>query len=98
MISVESVLTPGEIARRLGEPQHRVVHILNTRAHIRPVRRVGIVRTYAAPEVVELVRAELNAIDARRSRRVEETAERRSRNPCRPRVAAAAARGDGTSR
>ncbi len=70
MISIESVVTPGEIARRLGEPQHRIVHILNTRAHIRPVRRVGIVRTYAAPEVVELVRAELNAIDARRRKAI----------------------------
>ena len=67
MITVDSVVTPGQIARALGEPQHRVAHILNTRPDIRPVRRVGIVRTYAA-DAVDLVRCELAAIDTKRGK------------------------------
>lgn len=64
--AIDALVTPGEIARLLTEPQHRITHILNTRFHIRPVRRAGIVRLYG-PEAVDEVREELRLIDARRN-------------------------------
>ncbi len=67
MIDVESLVTPGQIARQLNEPLHRIRHVLDTRAGITPVRRIGIVRTYAGG-AVDLVRSELRAIDDRRAR------------------------------
>lgn len=68
MISVESVVTPGQIARKLGEPQHRIDYCLNSRRHIRPLRRAGIVRLYS-PEAVEQVQRELERIDEKRGTR-----------------------------
>lgn len=65
MVTADRIVTPGDIARQLGEPWHRVAYVLKRRPHIRPLRRVGAVRVYAA-EAVDLVRAELTAIDARR--------------------------------
>lgn len=65
-VTIDSLVTPGEIARTLNQPLHRIQHILQTRAHIRPVQRVGIVRAYAA-EVIEDVRREIEAIDAKRA-------------------------------
>lgn len=58
--------TPGVIARELNEPLHRVLHILNTRSHIRPVARAGILRLYSSDAVAK-VRHELKAIDARQA-------------------------------
>ncbi len=60
--------TPGVMAGELGQPLHRVLHILATRAHIRPAARAGTLRLYDR-EAVALVRYELNTIDARRCRR-----------------------------
>lgn len=68
VFNLKSQLTPGEIARRLGEPLHRVNHVLATR-DIKPIGRAGICRIFGE-EAVELIRAELAAIDARRSREV----------------------------
>ncbi len=66
-ISIDSIVTPGDIARILCEPLHRVSYCLNSRLHIRPIRRAGNVRIYS-PEAVEQVRQELAAIESRRSR------------------------------
>ena len=63
-----SLLTPGRIARALGEPIHRVLHVLSTRQHIRPVARAGTLRLYDR-DGLAAVRHELNAIDARRASR-----------------------------
>lgn len=65
--SIDSLVTPGDIARLLREPEHRVKYLLNTRPHIRPLRRAGIIRLYA-PEAVAKVRTELDAINAKRDR------------------------------
>lgn len=65
MVTPDGIVTPGDIARELGEAWHRVAYVLKRRPHIRPLRRVGAVCAYA-PEAVALVRAELAAIDARR--------------------------------
>lgn len=60
------LITSGVIARELGEPLHRVVRILNTRDHIRPLARAGTLRLYERDVIAE-VRHELHAIDARRT-------------------------------
>lgn len=65
---VPQIITPGVIARELREPIHRVTRILATREHIRPLARAGTLRLYHR-HVIAQVRHELNAIDARRSRR-----------------------------
>jgi hypothetical protein len=65
--TADVLVTPGDIARQLGEPQHRVDHILNTRSHIAPLRRAGIVRL-CGPDAVSQVQAALAEIDARRGR------------------------------
>lgn len=59
------LLTPGRIAAELGVRLPRVLYVLATRTHIRPSARAGILRLYAR-DAVEMVRDELNAIDARR--------------------------------
>jgi hypothetical protein len=64
------LITPGVIADELGEPLHRVLHVLATRQHIRPAARAGTLRLYARRTVAQ-VRHELNAIDARRCRKGE---------------------------
>lgn len=58
-------LTPGHIADCLGVPIHRVQHILATRPHIRPRARAGTLRVYTN-EDLDLIAAELDAIDGRR--------------------------------
>jgi len=60
--------TPGRIARALGEPLHRVQHILSTRPHIRPSARAGTLRLFDSA-AVEQIRRELEAIEARRARK-----------------------------
>ena len=66
--SIPQLITPGVIASELGEPLHRVLHVLATRQHIRPSARAGTLRLYDKCAVA-MVRYELNAIDARRCRR-----------------------------
>ena len=38
--------TPGKIAEALGEPLHRVLHVLRTRGHIVPSASAGTLRLY----------------------------------------------------
>ena len=65
--AVPQLRTPGVIATELGEPLHRILHILSARPHIRPQARAGTLRLYDK-EAVAMIRHELNAIDARRGR------------------------------
>ncbi len=62
---VPTLRSPGVVAAALGEPLHRVVYVLRTRAHIRPSALAGRLRLYDR-EAIALIRHELNAIDARR--------------------------------
>ena len=64
--TVPKLITPGIIAEMLREPLHRVLNVLNTRRHIRPLARAGTLRLYEEA-AVSMVRHELNAIDARRA-------------------------------
>ena len=66
--SAPKLITSGVIASSLGEPLHRVVHVLRTRRHIRPAARAGTLRLYSEEAIAE-VRHELHAIDARRSQK-----------------------------
>jgi hypothetical protein len=66
--AVPHLITPGVIAAELRVPLHRVLHVLATRAHIRPSARAGTLRLYDR-RAVAMVRHELNAIDARRCRK-----------------------------
>ncbi len=68
MSPTPQLITPGVIARELAVPLHRVLHILATRADIRPAARAGTLRLYDR-QAVARVRHELSAIDARRCRR-----------------------------
>lgn len=61
---VARLRTPGVLAADLDVPLHRVLYILQTRAHIRPSARAGRLRLYDR-EALALIRHELNAIDAR---------------------------------
>jgi hypothetical protein len=63
------LITPGVIATELDVPLHRILHVLATRQHIRPAARAGTLRLYDR-RAVAMVRHELNAIDARRCRKV----------------------------
>jgi hypothetical protein len=63
------LITPGVIADKLREPLHRVLHVLGTRAHIKPAARAGTLRLYDK-QALAMVRHELNAIDARRCPKV----------------------------
>lgn len=63
------LITTGVLAAALGEPLHRVQRILATRRHIRPAARAGTLRLYDKTAVA-MVRHELNAVDARRCRKV----------------------------
>lgn len=60
-----TLITPGVIARQVNAPLHRVLYVLATRGHIRPVARAGTLRLYDKA-AVEAVRAELNMIAAER--------------------------------
>jgi hypothetical protein len=64
MTTSQVMLTVGEIARRLGEPVHRIEYILRTR-DIRPSGIAGICRVYAEDDV-ERIAAELRRIDSRK--------------------------------
>jgi hypothetical protein len=64
-----SLITAGVIAAELRQPLHRVLHVLATHQHIQPAARAGTLRLYDRQSVA-MVRHELNAIDARRCRKV----------------------------
>ncbi len=61
----QKAITPGIIAQELGEPLHRVLHVLGSRPHIKPMAKAGNIRLYRRDAFAQ-VRHELNAIDARR--------------------------------
>ena len=65
---IARMLTPGIIAREVGQPLARVLYVLRTRSHIRATARAGTLRLYDRQAVAQ-VRHECNAIDARRSSR-----------------------------
>ncbi len=65
-VSVETLLTPGEISRLLGERQHRVTYVISSR-NVKPVRRAGIVRLFS-PEATDQIRRALAEIDATRTK------------------------------
>ena len=62
------LLTVGRIATELSQPLHRVVHVLATRKHIRPLALAGRLRLYDKQSVA-MIRHELNAIDARQCKK-----------------------------
>ena len=64
--SIPNLITPGVIAEELGQPLHRIQHVLATRSHIRPAARGGTLRLYHR-EVIAMVRHEISGIDARRA-------------------------------
>lgn len=66
-VDLPLLVTSGVIAAELGEPLHRVLHVLRTRPHIRPRARGGNLRLYDRDAVAQ-VRHELNAIDALRGK------------------------------
>ena len=66
--SVPKLLTPGRLAVEAGVPLHRVLYVLHTRPHIRPVARAGTLRLFDRAAIA-MVRHELNAMDARRCRK-----------------------------
>jgi hypothetical protein len=59
--------TVGEIARRLGQPLHRVEYVLRTR-DIRPTSRAGNALVYAEPDIARIA-SELAEIEGRRLQR-----------------------------
>jgi hypothetical protein len=69
-VSAPRLITSGVIAAPVGEPLHRVLHVLATRRHIRPSARAGTLRLYDR-RAVAMVRHELHAIAARRNRQRE---------------------------
>jgi hypothetical protein len=64
-----TLLTPGVMARELGEPLHRINNVLATRSHIRPRARGGTLRLYDRGALA-MVKSELARIDARRAKGV----------------------------
>jgi hypothetical protein len=62
---VPKLRTPGVIARELGEPLHRVLYVLRTRAFIVPTARAGRLRLYDLQAVAQ-IRYALNTMDARK--------------------------------
>ncbi len=63
---VPKLRTPGVMAADLGVPLHRVLYVLRSRAHIKPIARAGRLRLYDR-EVMRLVIEELAAIKSRRA-------------------------------
>ena len=68
-MAIPQTITPGIIAQQIGVPLHRVIRILDTRPHIRPLARTGRIRLYSR-EAIAMVRHELHTIDARRGEAV----------------------------
>ena len=61
-----SMPTIGEIARRLGEPAHRVEYVIRAR-QIQPCGWAGHARVFSE-EAVQAIAAELQRIDSTRTR------------------------------
>lgn len=61
MPASESALTIGEIARRIGEPAHRVQYIIRTRG-INPTQRAGRLRIFSESDL-PYIQAEIRRID-----------------------------------
>jgi hypothetical protein len=57
--------TIGEIARRLGEPIHRIEYVIRAR-HVSPCGWAGNARVFP-DEAVDAIAAELNRIDSTKS-------------------------------
>ena len=66
--TIPQLITPGVIAAELGEPLHRVLHVLATRHHILPAARAGTLRLYDRTAIA-MIRSELDAINSRRGRK-----------------------------
>lgn len=64
---IPKLRTPGVIAQELGQPLHRVLYVLRTRAYILPSARAGRLRLYDR-QAVAMVRHVVNAMDAREGR------------------------------
>src|SRR5262245_23054546 len=62
--AVPSENTTGAIARRLGEPLHRVAYVIRSR-NIQPARRAGCLRLFSEDQVAHIA-AELVEIGHRR--------------------------------
>ena len=60
-VSLPVVPTVGEIARRLGEPLHRIEYVIRAR-EVQPVSRAGNARVFSDADV-EYIRGELRRID-----------------------------------
>ena len=65
-ISAPTLPTIGEIARRLGEPIHRIEYVIRARG-IRPTGWAGNARVFP-DEAVEAIAMELHRIDAAKGR------------------------------
>lgn len=62
--SVPAASTVGEIARRLGEPLHRIEYVIRTRG-LKPVSRAGHAGIYSEGDV-QYIACELRRIDEER--------------------------------
>jgi hypothetical protein len=67
IIPIPQLLTAGRISEILDERTSRVNYVLDSRLHIQPVARAGLLRLYKS-SVIAQVRHEINAIDARKSK------------------------------
>lgn len=65
---IPQLRTPGVIAAELGAPLRRVLYVLRTRNHIKPIGRAGRLRLYDRA-AVEMVREEIRAMSRRSSGR-----------------------------
>ena len=63
-ITAPTLPTVGEIARRLGQPLHRVEYMIDSR-RIRPIGRAGNSRVFSEA-AVDYIKAELKRIDERK--------------------------------
>lgn len=60
-MTINEALTAGDLCRRLGEPRHRIDHVLSSRG-IKPVGRCGRYRLFSLDQL-EYIRRELARID-----------------------------------
>lgn len=58
--------TIGELARALGESEHRVSYVIGSRG-IKPARRVGVLRMFPTAATLKRLRREFDGIAARRT-------------------------------
>lgn len=62
MAYTATLLTTGEIAKRLGVPLHRVLHIIDTRG-IHAAGRAGVMRVFNESDLA-FIASEIKRIDA----------------------------------